>query len=352
MPRSVNRYVSLAFAFASAFALTIANVVFADTTAPALLEKKRAANAVVGYAANQSFVVVGEPREYDLYVPAKRAANVGASNQKSALVFLFHGNGGSTAQLMGRQLSKAPFKRWIEIAERDNIVLAVPQGMKAADGNRGWNDCRGDTKTNPQSDDVAFVDALLAKLLSELNIDASRVFATGISNGGHMSLRLAIERPQKFRAVGAVVASMPAKSGCASPSSPVSVLFMNGTDDPINPLNGGLVGSGKSYGTRGSVVSTEASVKFWLSHNKIVSDAAKKTFTTNESTEANKIEKFEYCCGTNQSAVVLYRVEGGGHTEPSPTERYASFFKRIVGVQSAAIEMADEVWAFFRQHAP
>jgi polyhydroxybutyrate depolymerase len=249
-------------------------------------------------------------------------------------------------------LSKAPFKRWIDIAERDNIVLAIPQGVKAADGNRGWHDCRGDAKTNPQSDDVAFVDALLAKLLAELSTDASRVFASGISNGGHMSLRLAIERPKSFRAVGAVVANMPAKSGCAPPSLPISVLLMNGTDDPINPFNGGGVGSGKSYGTRGSVLSTDESIKFWLSHNKIANEAIRKTFVAKESSEADRIEKFAYCCGTNQSAVVLYRVEGGGHTEPSLTERYAGFFKRIVGAQSAAVEMADEVWAFFSSVRP
>ena len=52
------------------------------------------------------------------------------------------------------------------------------------------------------------------------------------------------------RAVGTIVASMPAKSGSTMPSQPVSVLFMNGTDDPINSFGGGLVGIGESHGTR------------------------------------------------------------------------------------------------------
>jgi polyhydroxybutyrate depolymerase len=45
---------------------------------------------------------------------------------------------------------------------------------------------------------------------------------------------------------------------------------------------------------------------------------------------------------------VLYEVRGGGHTEPSLTEHNRRLYKRIVGPQNRDIEMAEEVWSFFK----
>ena len=59
--------------------------------------------------------------------------------------------------------------------------------------------------------------------------------------------------------------------------------------------------------------------------------------------------KYSYVNGVNDSEVLLYRVNNGGHTEPSIAERYANIWKLIVGNQNGDVEMAEEVWDFFKR---
>ena len=58
-----------------------------------------------------------------------------------------------------------------------------------------------------------------------------------------------------------------------------------------------------------------------------------------------------YSGGKAGSEVVLYEVRGGGHTEPSRSERYGFLYRLVVGRQNGDMEMADEVWKFFSAHA-
>jgi polyhydroxybutyrate depolymerase len=92
-------------------------------------------------------------------------------------------------------------------------------------------------------DDVGFLRALVARFATEHGADRARVFATGISNGGQMALRLALEAPELVRGVAPVAASLPAERNmdCRPAGRPVSVLIMNGTADPMNPFGGGDV---------------------------------------------------------------------------------------------------------------
>ncbi len=77
-----------------------------------------------------------------------------------------------------------------------------------------------------------------------------------------MALRLAMEVPQRFAAVAAVVAAMPKDNTCQDQKQPISVLFMNDTDDPLLPYRGGQVAREK-HG-RGTTASTAVSVQYWL----------------------------------------------------------------------------------------
>ena len=91
-------------------------------------------------------------------------------------------------------------------------------------------------------EDVAFVTAVVVKVSKEFTIDHERVYAIGISNRGFMSRRLAIERSNIFAAAGVVIATMgdPLRKRFM-PEHAVSMLFMNGTRDPLVPCEGGEV---------------------------------------------------------------------------------------------------------------
>ena len=131
-----------------------------------------------------------------------------------------------------------------------------------------WNACNivGD-----YIDDVGFLTSLADKVSHDFDLDPARTFATGVSRGGHMALRLALEAPSRFRAVAAVAASLPAPENfkCkAAANGSSSVMIMNGTKDPLNPFEGGDV---KLFGllARGKVLSWMASGKYFADLNRL-----------------------------------------------------------------------------------
>src|SRR5208337_3461333 len=104
--------------------------------------------------------------------------------------------------------------------------------------------------------DIGFISALVDKLAAEYPVDAHRVFATGISNGGFMSFRLACELSEKIKGIAAVSATHPVTSReKCRPARSVNIMIINGTDDPLVPYNGGYV---EVLGRRrGRVMSTD-----------------------------------------------------------------------------------------------
>ena len=209
-----------------------------------------------GLIKNQELDVKGLVRTYDVYIPAE------LGDQKRPMVLLLHGHMGDADVMTGKNGKKAPYKIWLKIAEREKWIVVIPDGEKGSDDHRGWNDCRADAQTNPSVDDVAFIDLLIATISQRYPADNQRVFAHGTSNGGNMVYRLAQERGDRFRALAAVVAAIAASNKCASPQHPISMLIMNGTDDPLLPYEGGGIGKRKSQqAVRGTVLSTEQTVQ-------------------------------------------------------------------------------------------
>ncbi len=293
-----------------------------------------------GLFTDLTIIVDSETRRYDYYMPE----NPGDSLRP--LVFLLHGGGSNTDDLTGESGFKAPYRVWMDIAEADKLIIVYPEGTTNPSGELGWNDCRADATTNPTVNDVAFIDALIDHFSRTFNIDPNRIYATGTSNGGHMSLRLALELSDKIAAAAAVVAAMPERNGCSAMDNPVSVLFMNGTDDPLLPYNGGEVAPG--IGGRGTVLSTQASIDYWIDVNQTDSTAAMADFPDIHAGDDSSVQRLTYSNGIDGTQVVLYKVSGGGHVEPSIREQYAAVVELYLGKQNHDIEMAQEIWDFFK----
>ena len=152
---------------------------------------------------------------------------------------MLHGHGGSSNQSIGLNLTKAPQKVWLNLAEDNDFIVIAPNGVIGPDGKRGWNDCRSDDISNPDTDDVKFINELINKIQQEFNHNDKRVYVSGVSNGASMSIRLAQEIPEKITAFASIVSQMPVNSECVDSNVPISALFMNGTDDPFVPYVGG-----------------------------------------------------------------------------------------------------------------
>ncbi|MBV9991038.1 MAG: polyhydroxybutyrate depolymerase [Alphaproteobacteria bacterium] len=251
-----------------------------------------------GRLTRASLAVGGLTRSYLLYVP--KGLPKGA-----ALVMALHGSDGSGARM--RLETGYGFER---LADAHGFAVVYPDGYEGY-----WNGCNivGDYAANARNiDDVGFLEALGDKLAREIGVDRGKVFAVGLSRGGHMAYRLALEAPERFRAVAAVAASLPApenfKCKPRGRSAP-PVMIMNGTDDPLNPFDGGEV-TLFGFLKRGTVLSSRATAQYFArAHGK----------------------------------VELVAIHGGGHVMPQPYWRAP----RILGPTPAAPDGPAAIWDFF-----
>ncbi len=289
----------------------------------------------------KTLTVDGLNRKYAIYLPAD------IENISVPLIFELHGGGIYIDDMTGESGYKTPYKLWMELAEKEKFIVVYPEGMNGAYDKPTWNDCRGDCIVNSNADDVSFIKTLINIISENYTIDKNRIYVSGTSNGGFMALRLALEAGDKFAAVAAVAAAMPAVSDCNQPLNPVSVLFMNGTDDNHMPYNGGYI-SNPPKPDHGSALSTENSVKFWINFNN--TDTIPDTFVYPDidTSDGGVVERFSYKHGVGETEVVLYKINGGGHSAPSIQEQYSKLFEEYFNKQNHDIEMTTEVWNFFK----
>jgi polyhydroxybutyrate depolymerase len=276
--------------------------------------------------------VGGMKRTYRTYVP--RGLPKGAP-----LVVVMHGSGQNGAQ--ARTWTGYGFDR---LADKHGFAVAYPDGYEGY-----WNACNivGDYSANKLNiDDVGFLTGMVDKLAGEIGIDPGRVFATGVSRGGHMAFRLALEAPSRFRAVAAVSANVPTPENCKckpAPEGTSSVMIMNGTSDPLNPFDGGEV---RIFGMldRGRVRSSRASGQYLADLNHITG-----TPETHE-TQGTGGARIEHVLWHNQSniEIELVAIHGGGHGIPQPYWRNP----RILGPTLKEPNGPAVIWAFFERQRP
>lgn len=281
----------------------------------------------------------GQQREYLLVAPQS------ASSGTRPLVLVLHGHLGTAANALGGGRAPSPLSAWLDIAEREKVLVAALQGLKGADSRTGWHDCRADEDDNPRVDDVAFASRVATKLIDEGRADPKRIYVMGMSNGAMMTLRLALEMQPAPAAVAAVAGTMAAQSDCSGAPRPMSVLLIHGSDDPLVPYAGGGVGLGENRG-RGSVVSVAATRDFWLRADGLQSAKPVDYSFPHAGDDATRARKTTYGPDAGPQVVVI-TIDKGGHVEPSKRYHYGALYSRIVGAQNRDLETAEEAWAFF-----
>ncbi len=291
----------------------------------------------------RSFSHEGRDRAFRIHVPGSYDPD-----KPIPLVFVFHGGGGNADQ--------ASSLGWTPLAEKHGFLVVYPEGLE-----KHWNDGRDSKKFaqhDAEIDDVAFVLALLEQIKKEFHVDSRRIYATGNSNGGFFSHRLAIDASETFTAAGVVIATL-AKPYQASfqPSDPVSMLFMNGTDDPFVPYDGGpvtpnlipgLVRSANHDFGRGECASTEQAVQLWLERNGLEKvEPVLEKLPDHDPDDGCTVEKTRWSGGVDDAEVILYRIEGGGHNSPGRPQYLPA---RIIGKTCGDLNGIEAVWEFFSRH--
>lgn len=293
--------------------------------------------ALSGDLTKATIRVDGEERTYRTYLPKRLAKN-------APLVIVMHGSGQNGTQI--RLETGYGFDR---LADQYGFGVVYPSASSF-----DWNDCSkvGDFKVGGRElDHVKFLTLLTDKLIAENGFDPQRVFATGVSSGGLMSLRLAIEAPARFRAVAAVSANVPVTDNfkCTSAGQSTSVMIMNGTEDPIVQYSGGETNLLGLFYKGGILRSSQESAKFFVDLNKIASDPVINPVNSSVHNSAllsaedkSNLKRIVWKNDSN-SEVELVTIYGGGHGMPQPYWRRP----RLVGPSPMAPNGPAMIWDFF-----
>lgn len=269
-------------------------------------------------------------RRYLLHVP---------SQPNGALVLAFHG-GGQRAEQM-RQIT-----RFDTIADRHGFIVAYPDAFE-----RSWADGRNETSAEKQGvDDVAFARAVVADIARAHPIDRARVFATGLSNGGILTHRIACEAADTFVAVAPVIAGITSTiAASCRPSAPVPILGVQGVADPAVHFEGGSVGDRPAPVP---LLGSRATQELWRSLNGCAPTVNSTVLPVIVEDGTSVTQRVYAGCRAN-AEVVWYEIAGGGHRWPPPHsgEGASAESQRENGVSSQNISASELIWDFFARHA-
>jgi polyhydroxybutyrate depolymerase len=240
-------------------------------------------------------------------------------------------------------------KGFNKMSDQDGFIIVYPDGIEL-----NWNDGRMDEEANDRAhrdniDDVSFISALIDSMIQNYNINPKRVYVTGISNGAIMSYRLACELSHKITAIAPVDGNIPTMifTDC-SPSRAVSVLAINNTDDPLVPFQGGEIYGQFHRIKLGKVLSVDESIGFWVTRNRCSVTPAVNDEPDLDPKDGTRVTRKQYVNGIEGTEVILYAVDGGGHTWPGGVQYLPAW---IIGKTCRDFDACEVIWSFFKKHS-
>jgi polyhydroxybutyrate depolymerase len=247
------------------------------------------------------------------------------------LVLNLHGGGGSGA---GQQ----DLTDFDTVADAHNLLVVYPDGY-----DKSWADGRGSSPADRRHvDDVGFLVGLVGKLQNDYGIAAGHVFATGMSNGGFMSARLACDRADVFAAIAPVAGTLGVGMAC-NPSRPVSVWEAHGTADPLVPFKGGAV---RGRGGLSHSISATNMVTKWRAADGCQGDPSAEALPNVG--DGTVVHRFDSMACAASSEVVFYQIDNGGHTWPGGKQYLP---RAIIGSTTRALDASEAIAQFFLAHA-
>ncbi len=264
----------------------------------------------------QSIESEGVERNYRLYVPAGYRPGT-----PTPLVLNFHGFGSNA-------LEQERYSEYPAAADKYGFIVATPEGTGSP---QEWY-LYGPVEQG-YVDDFAFTGALIDELSATLCIDASRIYATGISNGGGMTSLVGCRLNDRIAAIAPVAGSPYAEGQCRG-EGPMPIVAFHGTEDRLVPFEMGP-DSGRldlfNAGVRNNMHD-------WAQHN-----GCNLTLQTQRIASDMVLESYVGC--KDGADVHLYIIEGGGHTWPG-----ASRDLPALGATTQSISATELSWRFFAEH--
>lgn len=266
---------------------------------------------------NGTIVSAGERRSYLLYVPESYDPST-----PTPLVITIHG----FAQWPAHQMH---ITRWNDLADEYGFIAVYPAGTRFP---MRWRIVGEAGSRQDPMRDVTFISDLIDKLEAEYNIDPSRIYANGLSNGGGMSFLLSCRMSDRIAAIGTVAGAFNLPWDACQPSRPVPTMIFHGTDDPIVPYMGGRYHDTNLF---------FPAIPDWAA---MLARRNGCNPQPDELPSSGQVSGVRYTdCAAD---VIFYTITGGGHTWPGGNPIPAW----IAGYTSQDIDATRTLWEFFQSH--
>ena len=264
------------------------------------------------------------------------------------LMLSLHGSGSNATM----QLSES---RWTDYAEEEGIIIVAPEstalhanGKISSEGKLPyeigqsdasyvrWAAVSSDPCAMEGVDDVQYLSDLIDLFVDGGYADPCRVYASGLSHGAFMSLRLALEHPEKIAGIGVVAGLLCVELDEVVLSEQVKVVLIHGTQDTIVPFGG------MTYGGTVWAHSSDETAAWFLRQYGIESEPVISPLPDIDPEDGTTITRRAYAGENGVEQVVQYVVEGGGHTWPGGTQ-YAPV--SVCGVVSRDAQASELIWS-------
>jgi len=288
-------------------------------------------------------------RPYDVWLPEDYRGD-----RPAPVVLAIHGGGGNAAGAARTACpAGAPDSPGClhAMAGREGVAVVYPNGTSSrlfervrtwnAGGGAGDWQCVSGRACRDGIDDIAYFTALLDDLERWLAVDRRRIFATGLSNGGAMSHRLACEMSGRIAAIVPVGGAnqFAATAECA-PVRPVPVLQIHGTKDPCWRYEGG--GAACAQRDDKNKIAVRDSMQVWARLNGCGRIPRERPFASEPGVETVRMT-WRGC----RTETVLLRMEGGGHVWPGG---WPYFGERVIGPMVSGWSANRVILDFFRRN--
>ena len=290
-----------------------------------------------------------EGRPYDIHLPADYDPA-----RPVPVVLAIHGGGGNSrgaarTACPGGDVESAGCLHAMAVREGVAVVYPNGTGARLASNVRTWNagggangwQCVSGRACKEGADDIAYFRALLDDLARWVAVDPRRVYATGLSNGGAMSHRLACQMADRVAAIAALGgANQFATTSACAPRRPVPVLQIHGTADPCWGYEGGTAACAQR--DEMAKMPVEASMRIWAGINGCQAVQPAQPMASEP-----RIETVQLRWAGCRAETVLIRMTGGGHVWPGG---WAYFRESVIGPMVGGWSANRVILDFFRRN--
>ncbi|MFC5746252.1 alpha/beta hydrolase family esterase [Actinomadura rugatobispora] len=213
------------------------------------------------------------------------------------------------------------YGRMADYAQTRGFIMMTPEHYGI-----GWQGVLAGTPS-PDVDDPGFVQRLQDILIERFNADPRRLYASGMSNGGFFTSKMACDN-RRFAAYAAVAGQLNDPGACR-PERHVPIVLIHGDGDFVVP-----------YST------VRPALDFWTRNNGCGTETVATNLPDIAPDDNTTVVRHDHPGCPAGGPVTLYQIKGGGHNWPGGTP----FLGPVLGGTTYDIDANAVIWEFVSRY--